>query len=537
MIAQKESFLQKIKSDFPSGIVVYFVALPLCLAIAQVSTGHSDLIFSGIIAGIIGGIVVGSLSGSELGVSGPAAGLVVIVSDGIAKLSVKPDGTSDYLYGFEGLMLAVAIAGVLQLLAGFLKAGIIGSYFPSSVIKGMLAAIGITIMLKEIPHALGYDKDFMGDESFVQPDGHNTFTEIYYALQYNSKAAIIISVISIALLILLERPQIKKWTVFRFVPAALFVVLAGVLLNIYLGSSNVLPALAGEHLVQLPVASSLNEFLGFFRIPDFGRLGDSRIYGIAITIAIVASIETLLSLEATDKLDPQRRVSSGDKELKAQGVGNMLSGLIGGLPITQVIVRSSANINSGAKSRMSAIIHGLILLISALFIPTIINYIPLASLASILILIGYKLAKISLFKDMYRLGMRQFLPFVITIIAILATDLLKGIGVGMVIAFILILRESYRNTFKSVNMDHDPGAPVKMELSELVTFINKGVLLKTFTELPENTHLIIDGSRSTYIDHDVLEVIHEFRAHQAKLKSIKVELQNIPEFQGTSASH
>lgn len=528
-MSEKQNLMSRLKTDFPAGIVVYFVALPLCLAIAQVSTGHSELIFSGIIAGIIGGIVVGALSGSQLGVSGPAAGLVVIVSDGISKLSLRPDGSSDYIYGFEGLILAVFIAGIIQLIAGFLKAGIIGNYFPSSVIKGMLAAIGITIILKELPHALGYDKDFMGDESFSQADGHNTFTEIYYAIKYNSTAAVIIASVSIALLLLFERASFKKLSIFKFVPPALFVVAAGVIINLLFAGNAGIPALSGEHLVQLPVASSINEFMGFFRFPEFGRLSDPSVWGIGLTIAIVASIETLLSLEATDKLDPLKRISSGNQELKAQGIGNMVSGLIGGLPITQVIVRSSANINAGAQSRLSAIIHGVILLLSAILIPRIINTIPLATLAAVLILVGYKLAKVSLFKEMYKLGWVQFLPFVVTILAVLATDLLKGIGIGMLVAFFAIIRENYRNTFKTLSIDHDPGIPIKMELSDMVTFINKGILLETFRNIPDNSHLIIDGSKSKYMDYDVLEVINEFKVHKAGQRNIVVELINIPE--------
>ncbi|MEZ4805041.1 MAG: SulP family inorganic anion transporter [Bacteroidia bacterium] len=416
-----KNLFKNYKSDIPAGIVVYFVALPLCLAIAQVSTGQPELIFSGIIAGIIGGIIVGFLSGSALGVSGPAAGLVVIVFDGINELSVDGDPFS----GFRILLLAIVFAGFIQLIAGFLKAGVIGHYFPSSVIKGMLAAIGITIILKELPHALGYDKDFMGDEAFMQLDGQNTFTEIYYAVIYNSPGAILISIVSLILLIVLERPLFKKMTIFKYVPGALFVVIIGVLINLSLGSSW---QLSGEHLVQLPVAQNLGDFLSFFRTPDFSAWQNPLVYKVAITIAIIASIETLLCLEAADKLDPQKRISSGNRELKAQGVGNIISGLIGGIPVTQVIVRSSANVNSGAKSNLSTIVHGFVLLLSAIFIPKFINYIPLACLAAILVLVGYKLAKVSLFKSMYQLGWDQFIPFTVTVIAIMATDLLKGIA-------------------------------------------------------------------------------------------------------------
>lgn len=533
----KKGLFGEIRSDFPAGIVVYFVALPLCLAIAQVSTGHSELLFSGIIAGIIGGIVVGSLSGSQLGVSGPAAGLVVIVSDGIKTLSVMPDGNSDFMYGFKGLLLAIVMAGFIQIIAGFLKAGVLGNYFPSAVIKGMLAAIGITIILKEIPHALGYDKDFMGDEAFIQADGHNTFTEIYYAIQYNSPTAIIISIVSIALLLIAERPMFKKIALFKYVPAALFVVLAGVLINLFLPGATVFEALAGEHLVQLPVATTVTEFLSFFTLPDFGQIVRPEIFGVAISLAMVASIETLLSVEATDKLDPLKRTSPGNRELKAQGVGNIASGLLGGLPITQVIVRSSANINSGGKTKLSAIIHGMILLVSAIFIPRFLNYIPLAGLAAILILVGYKLSKFELYQSMYRLGWSQFLPFIVTIVAILSTDLLKGIGIGMLIAYAVILRENYRNSFQLLRKDHDPGSAVRMELSSMVTFIHKGILVSTFNELPEQSHLIIDGSKTQHFDYDVLELIHEFKLHKAKQRQIIVELIRIPALPESVSAH
>lgn len=534
---QKKGIFGEIKADFPAGIVVYFVALPLCLAIAQVSTGHSELLFSGIIAGIIGGIVVGSLSGSQLGVSGPAAGLVVIVSDGIQTLSVMPDGHSDFMYGFKGLLLAIVLAGLIQIIAGFLKAGVLGNYFPSAVIKGMLAAIGITIILKELPHALGYDKDFMGDEAFIQADGHNTFTEIYYAVLYNSPIAIVISLASILLLILAERPFLKRLRIFKYVPAALFVVLAGVMLNLFLPGISSMQALDGEHLVQLPVAGSISEFFSFFTAPDFIQIARPEVYGVALTLAMVASIETLLSLEATDKLDPLKRSSPGNRELKAQGIGNIASGLLGGLPVTQVIVRSSANINSGGKTKLSAIIHGSILLVSAIFIPRFLNYIPLAGLAAILILVGYKLSKFELYQSMYRLGWSQFLPFIATIIAILSTDLLKGIGIGMIIAYAVILRENYRNSFKLLRKDHDPGTAVRMELSSMVTFIHKGVLVSTFNELPYRSHLIIDGSKTLHFDYDVLELIHEFKQHKAQQRKIIVELIRVPDLPESTSVH
>lgn len=512
------------RHDVPSGIVVFFVALPLCLAIAQVSTGRPELVFSGIIAGIIGGIIVGSLSGSALGISGPAAGLVVIVSDAIAGLS--RDG--DYLSGFKAFLLAVCIAGVIQVLAGYLKAGVIGQYFPSSVIKGMLAAIGITIILKEFPHAMGYDKDFMGDEAFEQKDGHNTFTELYYAMRYSSPGAVVIAVLSLGLLVGIEKTRLSRAKIFRIFPSALFVVVIATLANIFMVYFIPSWQLGGEHLVQLPVAASAREFTSFFTLPDFTQLGNPEIYKIAATIAIIASLETLLSLEATDKLDPLKRKSPGNRELKAQGVGNFLSGLLGGLPVTQVVVRSSANINAGAKSRLSAIVHGSILLIAAALVPGYINFVPLACLASILILIGYKLADLSLFRKMYQIGWNQFIPFIVTIIAILATDLLRGIVIGMICACFYIIRANYRTTFRLRSKKQGPGEAIYLELSEQMTFVNKDVVTTALQAVPANSKLVLDGRRNKYMDHDVLEAIHDFIEHRAKDLHIEVECVNIP---------
>src|SRR5690606_2900487 len=334
-----EHYVKNFRYDLSASLVVFLVALPLCLGIGLASTGRPDLIFSGIIAGIVGGIVVGSLSGSSLGVAGPAAGLVVIVLSALETLG-----------SYEAFLMAVVIAGAIQVLAGFLKAGIIGYYFPSSVIKGMLAAIGLTLILKQIPHALGDDKDYIGDIALQQADQLNTFSEIYYAAVYHNMGAIIISVVSIALLVMFDKPFIKRITMFRFLPGALFVVVVGILLNQVLPGINPAWKLDGEHLVQLPVASSVMEFFGFFRTPDFSALTNPDVWVVAITLAIVASLETLLSVEATDKLDPYKRVTPTNRELKAQGIGNMVAGLIGGLPITQVIVRSSANVNAGGKT-------------------------------------------------------------------------------------------------------------------------------------------------------------------------------------------
>ncbi len=518
MSTKKLNLFAHLKNDLPSGLVVYLVALPLCLGVALASTGRADLLFSGIIAGVVGGVVIGSLSGSALGVAGPAAGLVVIVLTAIETLG-----------SFEAFLLAVFFAGVIQLIAGFLKAGIIGYYFPSSVIKGMLTAIGITLILKEIPHAFGYDEDFMGDESFFQKDGHNTLSELYYAVRYSSAGAIIISVVSLGLLILFDRPFMKKIQLFKFLPGALFVVLIGIFLNSVFGGLVPDLQMTGKHLVQLPVATNISEFFSFFKSPDFSAISNPDVYIVAVTLAIVASLETLLSVEATDKLDPLKRNTPTNRELKAQGVGNMVSGLLGGLPVTQVIVRSSANINSGGKTKMATIIHGSILLLSAILIPRYLNLIPLASLAVILLMVGYKLAKPSLFKAMYALGWDQFLPFIITVIAILGTDLLKGIGIGMVVAIYFILRKNYKNSYHYKTEKKQDKETVTITLSEEVTFLNKGSIQLTLSHVPDNSELIIDGRQSRNIDYDVLEIIQDFKNYTAREKNITVRTLNIPE--------
>lgn len=517
MSARLNSF-RGIKDDLSASLVVFLVALPLCLGIGLASTGRPDLVFSGIIAGFVGGLVVGFFSGSPLGVSGPAAGLVVIVLTALETLG-----------SFEALLLATFLAGAIQLIGGFLRAGIIGYYFPSSVIKGMLAAIGLTLILKEIPHALGYDKDFMGDFALNQPDGHNTFNEIYYALGAISPAAVIISVTSLALLILFEKPFLKRFSIFKFLPGALFVVLIGILLNYFFLQVRPEWVLTGEHLVQLPVANDTSEFIGFFRLPDFAAFSNPQIYVVAITIALVASLETLLCVEATDKLDPYKRNTPTNRELKAQGIGNMVSGLIGGLPITQVIVRSSANINAGAQSKISAMTHGAILLVAAYFIPRFLNMIPLASLAAILLMVGYKLSKFGLYRSMFRLGYEQFIPFISTIIGVLLTDLLKGIAIGMGVAIFFILRKNYKHSYHFKKESTHEAETIIIRLSEEVTFLNKASIQAKLDEVPANSRVVIDGSHSVHIDHDVLEIIHDFKAHAAPMRNIDVETIGIRE--------
>lgn len=506
------------KQDLPASLVVFLVALPLCLGVALASTKEAPNLFSGIIAGVIGGVVVGSISGSRLGVSGPAAGLITIVASAITTIG-----------SFEGFLVAVVLSGIIQVLAGFLKAGILGNYFPSSVIKGMLAAIGLTLILKEIPHAVGYDKDFMGDESFAQLDGHNTFSEILIALNKISPGAVVISIASILILILFDKPFMKRFSLFKILPGALFVVSLGIITNLMYKWFYPSLYLAGEHLVQLPVTKSSSDFLSLFSFPDFSFLKNPNVYITALTIALVGSLETLLSVEATDKLDPEKNLTPTNRELKAQGIGNIITGLLGGLPITQVIVRSSANIDSGGKSKLSTILHGVLLFASVLFLAPLLNQIPLASLGAILLMVGYKLSKISLYSQMYKLGWDQFIPFIVTIVSILFTDLLIGIFIGIGVSIFFILKRNYKNNYKKVIDLSTQPKTVKLVLSEEVTFLNKGSIIECFFELEQNTKLIIDGSRSKEIDYDVLELIQEFKIHGSKERNIIVETINIPE--------
>ena len=505
------------KEDIPASLVVYLVALPLCLGISLASTGDSSHLFSGIIAGVVGGVIVGFFSGSRLGVSGPAAGLITIVSAAIISIG-----------SFEGFLVAVILSGIFQIVAGLLKAGAIGQYFPSSVIKGMLAAIGITLILKEIPHALGYDANFTGDESFMQSDNHNTVSQLLYAIKAISPGAFLTTIISILILVLFEKPFLKKIALFKILPGALFVVVLGVLITVISGWYFPQFRPSADHLVSLPISTNGFEISTFFVFPDFSFLTNSKIYVVAITIALIGSIETLLSVEAADKLDPEKFKTPKNKELIAQGIGNIVSGFVGGLPVTQVIVRSSANISSGGKSKLSTMFHGVFLILTALLIPNVLNLIPLASLSAILLMVGYKLSQLDLYKQMFKLGVEQYLPFIATILGILLTDLLKGIMFGVAISIFFILRKNYRNNFTETIIHEDDHDTIAVILSEEVTFINKGSILTMLNKLPTNSYVTIDGAKCKSIDYDVLEIIQEFENYGAREKSIHLELKDIP---------
>ncbi len=502
-----------LKNDLPASIVVFFVALPLCLGIALASGAP---LFSGLIAGIIGGIVVGSLSGSNIGVSGPAAGLAAIVLTAIGALG-----------GYENFLVAVVIGGAIQLLLGFLRAGIIGYYFPSSVIKGMLTGIGIIIILKQIPHFFGMDEDPQGDFAFLQIDGENTLTELLKAINALisgniSIGATTIAIMAMFILLLWSNVLVKKGKIFQLVQGPLVAVVVGIIFYILTKEGSL--SIAESHLVSVPVPEDFNTFLGQFSFPNFSAITRMDVWITGFTIAIVASLETLLCVEATDKLDPHKNVTPTNRELLAQGTGNIISGFIGGLPITQVIVRSSANIQSGGRTKMSAIIHGFFLLISVILIPKLLNMIPLSVLAAVLFIVGFKLAKPSTFKTMFSLGWKQWVPFIVTVLGIVFIDLLWGIGLGLAVGITVILIKSFQNShfLHKEGEDVDDGK-IKMTLAEEVTFFNKGAILKELDNLPPDSFLELDVSKTRYLDNDIIEILEDF-AFKAKERNIDIKL-------------
>ena len=517
-----KNYFTSLKNDIPASIVVFFVAIPLCLGIALASGAP---LFSGIIAGVIGGIVVGSISGSQVGVSGPAAGLAAIVLAAISSLG-----------GYQNFLLAVVLGGALQVLLGVFKAGIIGYYFPSSVIKGMLTGIGIIIILKQIPHFFGYDTSPEGNFAFIQVDGENTFSQIINSINYISLGPTVIALISLAILILWDSVLSKKGKFFQLIQGPLVAVVVGIVF-FAITRNNTFYSFNTDQLVAIPVPSDVSSFFTQFSFPNFEAITNPEIWIVAFTIAIVASLETLLCVEATDKLDPQKRITPTNRELFAQGTGNILSGLVGGLPITQVIVRSSANIQSGNKTKMSAIIHGVFLLISVLLIPRFLNMIPLSVLAAILFMVGYKLAKPSLFKSMYSLGWKQFIPFITTVVGIIFIDLLSGLGMGLMVGIAVVLIKSYQNShFLHIEGEDKNDGKIKMTLAEQVTFFHKGAILKELDNLPENSFLELDVRKTRYLDNDIIEILDDF-SFKAKLRNISIKLvsergvaENIPNY-------
>lgn len=504
--ARIKSFLQNFSADIPASIVVFLVALPLCLGVALASNAP---LFSGLIAGIAGGIVVGLASRSQLSVSGPAAGLTAIVAAAMATLP-----------SFEAFLVSVVICGVLQLIFGFVRAGVIGDYVPGSVIKGMLAAIGIILILKQFPHLVGYDADFEGDESFQQENRENTFSGLIHAFRAITPIAALIGIFCLLFYFGWEKLTAKRKGFIKLIPVPLLIVTAGIGINEIIKINNPDLAIRPEHLVTIPVAHSTTEFFSFFTFPDWNQLLNKDVLLTGFVLALVASLETLLSIEAVDDLDPYQRVTPTNRELKAQGLGNLISGLVGGLPVTSVIVRSSANVNAGARSKTSTITHGILLLISVALIPGLLNLIPKAALAAILIYTGYKLAKPSLFRSFYRQGWDQFLPFLITILAILLTDLLKGVLIGIGTGLFFVIRSNFKTAVFVVNDQNR----YLFRLRKDVSFLNKPIIKNKLEQVPENASVMIDISRADFIDRDVIETIEDFMLH-APLKNIRVELK------------
>lgn len=528
-MTEKTSIFKGVQENFAPGLVVFLVALPLCLGIALAS-GAPPL--SGVIAGIIGGIVIGSLSNSHISVSGPAAGLAAIVFTAISDFGAIAGPEK----AFQLFLMAGLLAGAMQFLLGIFKAGSISNYFPSNVIEGMLVGIGIIILLKQIPHALGYDKEDMSSQvlfDHAKWDHNHIAASIgaffdnlstYFTALFNSVhlGVILITVISLVILLLFMHVSFLKKI--KVLPGALVAVIFGIIINEIFKATGSSLAVSAEHLVKLPVASSADDYLAMITLPDFSGIAMPEVWVVGATIAIVASIETLLCIEASDRMDEKRRLTNTNNELRAQGIGNVISSLIGGLPITSVIVRSSANANSGATSKASAIIHGILLLISVLAIPFILNKIPLATLAAILLVIGYKLASPAKFKKFFKLGWYQFLPFIITVVAIVFTDLLKGVGFGMIISFIFILVGNMKRSYFVSTDELEEGDEVKIDLAEEVSFLNKAAIKRTLQNVKPNSKITIDASNSQYIAYDVLELIQEFANVHAKDDDIEVSL-------------
>lgn len=508
-MTKKVNLFANLKSDFAAGLVVFLVALPLCLGIALAS-GAPPL--SGIIAGIVGGIVVGFLSNSHISVSGPAAGLTAIVAAAII----------DFQY-FEIFLAAVFIAGAIQLILGFLKAGAISNYIPNNVIEGMLAGIGVIIILKEIPHALGLDNDYFGNLSFSQTDGENTFSELMNISDHLHFGAMIVALISLVIIVAWDKIGLLRNL--KVLPAALIAVIVSVVLNEFFIQSGSSLAISQQHLVSLPVADSVSEFSAMITMPDFSSLANSQVWIIGVTIALVASIETLLCIEAADRMDTQKRYTDTNRELKAQGVGNMLSALVGGLPMTSVVVRTSANNNAGAKSKMSTIIHGTLLLVSVVTIPFLLNKIPYATLAAVLFVVGYKLAKPATFVHFFKRGKYQFVPFLATFLAVVFTDLLKGVILGLIISVIFVLRGNLKRAYHFHREEYEDGDVIHIELAQEVSFLNKAAIKSTLSNIPEGAKVIINASDTVYISHDVLDLIREFKSIRAKEENIRVKLK------------
>lgn len=498
--------IKNLKKDFQSSVVVFLVALPLCLGIALASNAPLS---AGIFSGIIGGIIIGLVSGSAISVSGPANTLTLVFAAGLQALG-----------SFEAMALAVFISGLIQIIFSFVRAGVIGDYFPTSVIKGMLASIGIILILKQFPHAVGYDIDYMGDESFFDKSGGNTFSQIFYAFNFIHPGAIFISIVSLSLMLFWDMGASKGKKIFQIVPGALVAIIVAVILNTIFSSISQFVVLDGEHLVNLPFEGGFKELFSQIKSPAWHLFTNPGVYVIAFSIAIIGSLESLLSVDAADKFDEHGRFTNKNRELLAQGLGNSLCGLIGGIPVASVIVRSSVNVNAGAQSKMSSVLHGVWIMLSVVFIPHILNKIPLPVLASILLLVGYKLSRPELYISMYRKGWNQFIPFIITVIAILFSDLLIGISIGMIVGFFFVIRSNIHKAI--VKVEHEDRYLIRFYKD--VSFLQKSELQKIFISIPENSTVVIDGSNGVFVDDDIVDLIEEF-IKRGKTLGINVQLK------------
>lgn len=501
-----KKLVQHTASDLSASIVVLLIGLPLCLGIAL---GSGAPLFSGIIAGIVGGIVVGFFSKSQLSVTGPAAALTAIVVMGITSLG-----------SYEAFLVAVVLAGIFQIILGFIKAGVIAHYVPNSVIRGMLTAIGLILILKQIPHILGYDVDFEGDERFFQNDQQNTFTEIPLALNAVNSTALLIGLIGLFILLIWQTKSIKKTKWLNLIPAPLLVVLLATIANYYLLYTASNAKLETSHLVNLPIPKDLSDFISFFTLPNFSKIFNPSIWVIGFSIAIIASLETLLAVEAIDKLDPLKRITPTNRELKAQGMGNIISGLIGGLPIASVIVRSSVNVNAGAKSKKATIINGILLLLCVVFIPALLSKIPLSALAAVLIYTGFKLVSLKEIKLFYAKGWDQFMPYMATIVGIFLTDMLTGIVIGMLVSLFYLVRSNFRSAILVVNDNNN----YLIRLRKDVSFLNKPIIKKHLQSFPDHSFVMVDATRADFIDKDIIEEINDF-IEIAPSRGIKVHVK------------
>jgi carbonic anhydrase/SulP family sulfate permease len=501
-----------LAKDLPAGLVVFLVAVPLCLGISLASNAP---LAAGIIAGIVGGLVVGALSGSSTSVTGPAAGLTAVVAAQIAELG-----------SFQVFLVAVIVAGALQIVFGILKGGFLSSFFPSSVVKGLLAAIGIIIILKQLPHLVGYDADPVGETDFCQTDQKNTFTELTAAFRMFLPGAAVIGLLSIGLLILWGK---VSWLQKSPIPGPLVAVLFGTGVNLIMIQMGHPWAIFTTHLVQVPVAEGASGFLQLFCFPDFSALAKPAVYGAAATLAVIASLETLLTIEAVDKIDPQQRKSPANRELLAQGAGNMVSGFLGGLPMTSVIVRSSANLNAGAQTKISAIFHGVLLLGCVALLPRWLNQIPLCALAAVLIVTGYKLASPKIIGQMWKEGKYQFLPFAITVIAIVFTNLLTGILIGLGVSLLFILYSNFRRPIHQVLEKHISGNVMRIELPPQVSFLNRAAMQKSLYAIPTGGSILIDARNADYIDPDILDLLADFKNVTAKAHGVEFKTVGLKE--------